>query len=44
MFSILYGIYFSFWMQFKMLSAICFKLDQYKILLSGSGLKQEIVF
>ena len=33
-----YGTYFSFYMQFKMSSAICFNLDQSKILSSGNGL------
>ena len=32
MFSTIYGIYFSFWIHFKMLSAIYFNLDQSKIL------------
>ena len=31
-------IYFSFYMHFKMLSAICFNLDRCKILSSGNGL------
>ena len=38
MFSILYGTYFSFYMHFKMSFAICFNLDQSKILLSGNGI------
>ena len=38
MFSTPYSTYFSFSMHFKMLSAICFKLDQSKVLLSGNGL------
>ena len=38
MFSTLYGIYFLIYIHFKMLSAICFSLDQSKILLSGDGL------
>ena len=33
-----YGIYFSFVIYFKMLSAIHFNLDPFKILLSGNGL------
>ena len=37
MFSTLHGTYFSFWMHFKMSSAICFNLDQSKILSSGNG-------
>ena len=37
MFSALYGTFFSFQMHFKMLSAICVNLDQYKILPSGNG-------
>ena len=41
MFSTLYGTYFSFQMHFKMSSAICFNLDQSKILLSGNGLTLE---
>ena len=36
MFSTLYGNYFSFKMHFKMLSAICFSLDQPRILSSGN--------
>ena len=39
MFSTLYGTYFSFQMDFKMSSAICFNLDHSKILLSGNGLR-----
>ena len=39
MFSTLYDAYFPFYMHFKMLSAICFNLDQSKILSSGNGLK-----
>ena len=38
MFSTLYGTYFPYQMHFKMLSAICFDLDQPKILSSGNGL------
>ena len=38
MFSTLYGTYFSFGIHFKMLFAICFNLDQSKILPSGNGL------
>ena len=38
MFSTPYGIYFSFWMHFKLSSAICFNLDQSKILSPGYGL------
>ena len=37
-FSTLYGTCFSFWMHFKMSSAICFSLDQSKILSSGNSL------
>ena len=40
MFSTLYGTYFPFQMHFKM-SAICFNLDQCKILSSGNGLNGE---
>ena len=36
--SSLYGSCFSFWMHFKMSSAICFNLDKFKILLSDNGL------
>ena len=39
MFSSLYGTYHSFKMHFKMSSAICFNLDQSKIMSSGHGLK-----
>ena len=39
MISTLYGMYFSFEMHFKMSSAVCFNLDQSKILSSGSGLR-----
>ena len=39
MFSTLYGTYFLFLIHFKMSYAICFNLDQSKILLSGNGLK-----
>ena len=39
MFSTLYGIYSSFKMHFRMSSAICFNLNQSKILSSGNGLK-----
>ena len=38
MFSMLFGTYFPFSMQFEMSSALCFNLDQSKILLSGNGL------
>ena len=38
MFSILYGTYFPFQMYFKMSSAICFNLNQSKILSSGNRL------
>ena len=38
MFSTLYRTYFSFYIYFKMLSAIRFNLDQSKILSSGYGL------
>ena len=38
MFSTLYGTYLSFLMHFKMSSAICFNLNQSKILSSGNGL------
>ena len=41
MFSTLYGTYFPFYMHFKMSSAICFNLDQSKILLPGDGLKHK---
>ena len=41
MFSTLYGIPFSFFMHFKMLSAFFFNLDQSKILSSGNGLKSH---
>ena len=41
MLSTLYGIYFPFWMHFEMSSAICFNLDQSKILLSGNGLTDQ---
>ena len=40
MFSILHGTYFPFYMHFKMLSAICFHLDQSKILSPGKGLSK----
>ena len=39
MFSTLYSTYFSFQMHLKMSAAICFNLDQSKILLSGNGLR-----
>ena len=39
MFSTLCGTYFLFQMHFKMSFAICFNLDQSKILSSGNGLK-----
>ena len=42
MFSTVYGTYFSFEMHFKMSSAICFNLDQFKILSSGNGLTIQI--
>ena len=42
MFSTLYGAYFSFYMHF--LSAICFKLDQSKILSSGNGHGLRVIF
>ena len=42
MFSNLNGIYFSFWMHFKVSSTICFDLDLSKILSFGNGLKQVI--
>ena len=38
LFSTLYGTYFPFQIHFEMSSAICFNLDQSKILLSGNGL------
>ena len=38
MFSTLNGTYFPFYMHFKLSSAICFNLDQSKILSSGNGL------
>ena len=38
MFTTLYGTYFLFEMHFKMSSAVCFNLDQFKILSSGNGL------
>ena len=38
MFSTLYGTCFSFYMNFKMMSAICFNLDQSKILSSGNNI------
>ena len=38
MFSALYGTYFQFQMHFEMSSAICFNLDQSKILLCGNEL------
>ena len=38
MFSTLYGTHFLFSMHFKMLSAICFNLDQSKVLSSGNEL------
>ena len=38
MFSTLHGTCFSFSMHFKMLSAVCFNLDQFKILSSGKVL------
>ena len=36
-FSSLYGTYFSLSMYFKLSSAICFNMDQSKILSSGNG-------
>ena len=39
MFSTLYGTCFSFYMHFKMSSAICFSLDQSKIVSSDNGLR-----
>ena len=42
-FSTLYGTYFSFQMHFKMLSALYLNLDQTKILLSGNGLKLQVM-
>ena len=39
MFSTLYSTYFSFQKRLKMSAAICFNLDQSKILLSGNGLR-----
>ena len=44
MFSTLYGTYFSFEMHHKMLSAICFNLDQSKILSSGNGVKASPLY
>ena len=44
MFSTLCGNYFPFQMHFKMSSAICFNLDQSKILSSGNRLKHECQF
>ena len=38
LFSSQYGSNFSFYMHFEMSSAICFNLDQFKILSSGYGL------
>ena len=43
MFSTLYGTYFSFSMHFKMSPAICFNLDQSKILLSVNGISKVYV-
>ena len=40
MFSTLYGTYFSFWVHFKMSSAICFNLDKSKILSSANELNE----
>ena len=40
----LYGTYFLFKMHFKMLSAICLNLDQSKILSSGNGLKNCLLY
>ena len=42
MFSTLYGSYFPIQMHFKMSSAICFNLDQSKILSSENGLSEKI--
>ena len=44
MFSTLYGTYFPFYMHFKISSAICFNLDQSKILSSCNGLINHIYF
>ena len=44
MFPTLYGTYFPFYMHFKMSSAICFNLDQSKILSSGNGLNEILFF
>ena len=41
-FSTLYGTYFPLKMHFKMLSAICFNLDQSKILSPGNGLMHSL--
>ena len=41
MFSTLYDAYFAFQMHFKMSSAVCFNLDQSRILSSGDGLKEK---
>ena len=41
MFSTLHGIYFALQMHFKMSPAICFNLDQPKILSSVNGLKEK---
>ena len=41
MFSTLYGIYFPFWMHFKMSSRICSNLDQSKFLSYGNGLSRK---
>ena len=41
MFSTQYGTDFPFWMHFKMSSAICFDLDQSKILSSDNGLMRH---
>ena len=39
-----YGTYFSFKMHFKMSDAICFNLDQSKILSPGNVLKLDIYY
>ena len=41
MFPTLYDTHFSFQIHFKIASAICFNLDQSKILLSGNGLSHS---
>ena len=37
------ALIFSFYMHFEILSAICFNLDQSKIMSSGNGLSQSAV-